>query len=80
MLGPTMARFCAKNLHAERNSTTQMTLLCILFCINNMFLEVLYSDEAIADKETYNTLYESPSFISLGKVDVASLQALGAGD
>ena len=45
-----------------------------------MFLEVLYSDEAIADKETYNTLYESPSFISLGKVDVASLQALGAGD
>ena len=80
MVGPTMARFCAKNIHTQRNSTNQMTLLCILVCINNMFLELLYSDEAIVGKETNNTLYESPSFISLGKVDVASLQALGAGD
>ena len=55
MVGPTMARFCAKNLHAERNFTTQMTLLCILVCMNNKFLVLLSnSEEAIAGTETKN--------------------------
>ena len=68
-----MARFCAKNLITQRNSTTQMTLLCRLVCVNNIFLELLYSEEAITGTETNNTSYESPRFISLGKVGMAPL-------